>query len=220
VRFGFDEGARREDLFPSGALDTRYLVFVMPQLAAVLAYVLVVHRWQGWGGRVLQLTQGTLAVLISASCCQLLIPFHTAGTSLRVVGRVPIVWDVLYHGADRNEYVLGHLPLVRYVNEHLSPSTDKIYDTTKELVRSYLYCDVEVFNGGTYDGPVGLGEWSLDSADALERLRRERITHVAAYPKVWPWRRLSETPVGRYLMEEWRDGETEVLYRVDYPPTG
>jgi hypothetical protein len=80
-----------------------------------------------------------------------------------------------------------------------------------------MYTDVEVFNGQGLQSPTSLHLWNLESPDALQHLKEEKVTHVVIFMDKLPG--LQKSPLWGNLKEIYRNNDTkEILYRVVYPP--
>lgn len=202
--------------FASGLVETRYGAFVIPALAMLVAFVLVEHDWGGGTGAALRPVLAAVALAITLLNLQPFVALQTAGTDPSIMGRLFIPWDHLYHGAPADSVHGYGSPMVRHINLHLNPATDKVYDgSSGSLVVFYLYSDIELFNGNSWDGAQFLGEGSLESPDAASRLAREGITHIVVNGRQWSPQRLGNNPVGAALHELWTSPEGLVLYRFD-----
>jgi hypothetical protein len=106
------------------------------------------------------------------------------------------------------------MPMLEYMNRHLSPDVDKVYDASCMLVVNYLYSDIELFNGSCYDDPCRLDEWCLQDPDAPTRLHLAGLTHVVVMESQWPESRLSKCAVDRLLSRVWSSRDGLTLYRL------
>lgn len=161
--------------FVAGALEVRYADGALPALAVVVAYAVVTLA----RGRP-ALTAVLVAVVAAATLVnsQLLVELqHEGWHDGLVAGREPIAWEYLYDGQSAADAY--PLPVQDWINTHLSPRTDKVYDAKLQLTFFYLYSRVPVFDGSSFESPSARGEWTLQSADALDHLRREHVTYVA-----------------------------------------
>lgn len=202
--------------FCGGLLETRYVAFVIPAMTLLVAFALVEQGWSGRSGTALRLTLATVALAITVLNLQPFVILHTFGTDPSVAGRLFIPWSYLYRDAPEVSIHGNGLPVVSYINQHLRPGRDKVYDGTYgRLTALYLYSDVELFNGDGWGGPRTLGEWSLQSPDAASRLSREGITHVVVDRLMWPAARLDSSVLRASLRVLWESPDGMVLYRLD-----
>lgn len=201
--------------FLVGLHETRYVAFVLPVLALLIAFVLVGFRWTGRVGGVLRVALALIAVAVTILNLKPLVPFHVQGTAPEVAGRTFIPWEYLYRGATEESVQLDQMPMIQYLNRHLAQGCDKVYDGGGQLVPFYLYSDIELFNGGMWDSPTRMRQWDLSSPDAGEQLARVGVTHVVVRTTKWPRTRLRAVPVGRFLQPLWEAPDTQVLYRFD-----
>ena len=200
--------------FASGALELRYALSVMPVMAILVAFPIAVQQWSGWAGKLFQAGLALTLLVTTALNYQPLVTYQRMAILPTAYGHALIPWAYLYHGQPEEQVYLLDLPVIRYMNAHLSPATDKVYDLDG-LILGDAYSDITVFNGGGYDGPYGMRQWSLYSADAIAHFRQEGITYVAV-TKRWglPLKRFSIWP---YLQEVYRSpGDNDFLYRVNY----
>jgi hypothetical protein len=157
----------------SGLFEIRYLYAVLPLLCLVVAVPVV-------GPRELRAPPPVSAILAGLAAFALifnsqpLVPFQRHATDSLEQARASFAWDYLYRSADVRQVV--NFPIIFFIDQHL-PASARVYDGC-QLVVYYAYSQVEVYNGWNYDGPTTMGEWSLDSPDALARLKENHITHV------------------------------------------
>jgi hypothetical protein len=201
--------------FVSGALVIRYTAPVLPVLAIAFAVALwmpqVAGRWR-------QIARGTavaLTLMVTVLNHQFLLPLQRYSLGAVVDGRASIPWEYLYRGQPADQ--VFSVPMLNYLNSHLSAG-DKVYDGCF-LVTTYLYSDVELFNGNLYDSPTQMGQWSLGSPDALQRLKEARITYLAICSDQET--NLLRLPLARNLVPiQLPEGTGHLLYRVDYSRAG
>lgn len=201
--------------FAAGLHETRYVAFVLPLLALVIAYVVVEHRWAGRAGALLSAVLALAFFVVTVLNLKPFIPFHVHGLAPQVAGRTFVPWEVLYRGVAEDRVMLDRLPMIQYLNRHLAPGRDKVYDGSGQLVPFYLHSDIELFNGGMWDGPTGLKQWDLASPEAPEEMTRVGITHVVVAGTAWPPTRLKAAAVGAFLRPLWEAADGQVLYRFE-----
>jgi hypothetical protein len=197
--------------FASDTLNTRYLESIFPVWSVLVAYLLVTWRPS------LRIIRPVLWIIVIPMLVlgnQLLAPLQNGANVPGVSARENIPWNYLYRG--QNEYFvqLVYVPMLVYVNRHLSPCHDKVYDGA-DLMLYYVYSDVELFNGSQYDGPLGLGQWSLYSSDALRRLADADITHVDVYTRTVS--AINPTLRAHLVPQHVDQASGETLFRVQYP---
>jgi hypothetical protein len=206
--------------FCGGLLETRYVAFVIPALTLLVAFVLVEPGWTGRTGKALHIALAVVALAVTLLNAQPFVFLQTFGTDPSVAGRLFVPWGFLYRGAPEVSVHGNGLPIVTYINQHLVPGRDKVYDGTYGQVTAlYLYSDVELFNGEGWDGSRALGEWSLESRDAPSRMARAGITHVVVDRSRWPASRLDRCVLRASLRELWESPDGMALYRFDVGST-
>jgi hypothetical protein len=200
--------------FASGAVDTRYTILALVVLVILSGVMLTAWELRGRIGRVLQLS---LLVIVCGSVVlnnQLLIPLQRNATRMASFGQVQIFWEYLYRGQPEEQVQLIHLPMVRYVNEHLTPERHRVYDGSFQII-FLTYIDVPMYNGSIYDSPTTQRRWSIYDPDALERLRQAGVTHLTVLEQ--DLARLQQAPIWAYLHEEYQSPDLQRLYRIEYP---
>ncbi len=138
------------------------------------------------------------------------VPLYRQSSNPVVDARPYYAWNYLY-GRETVRQVVG-FPIAWYIDDHLRAS-DKVYDAC-QLIAYYVYSRPEVFNGWGFDGPTNMGEWSMTSPDALQRMRAEGITHVVICTGQEPL--LRQTPLWPHLVSDSPPGMDHRLYRIDY----
>lgn len=200
--------------FASGALELRYALAVMPVMAMLVAFPLTVQRWPSWSGKLFQAGLGVIVLVTTTLNFQPLVPYQQMANLPTAFGHALIPWAYLYRQQPEEQVYLLDLPVIRYMNDHLSPTTDKVYDFDG-LILADAYSKITIFNGGGYDGPYGMREWTMYSPDALEHFRQAGITHLAV---TWEYGRpLKKFPIWPYLREIYHSPDgNDLLYSVDY----
>jgi hypothetical protein len=200
--------------FVSGALVIRYTAPVLPVVAIAVAVALWMPQVAGRRRQIARGAALALVLMITALNHQFLVPLQRYSLVSTVDGRAFIPWQYLYEGEPADE--VYPVPMLSYLNANLSPA-DKVYDGCF-LVTTYLYSDVELFNGNLYDSPSQMGQWGLGSPDALQRLHEAQITYVAICSAQQDVLRL---PLAGHLQPvQLPEGTGHLLYRVDYSGTG
>lgn len=206
--------------FAGGTIETRYLITIMPIAAILIAYTVVRQNWPGLSGQVFHYSLGAALLIMISLNNPLLAAFQFKQNSFNVPtgGILYFNWNYLYRGENAaksfDEMLVQPNSLYNYVSKNLAVTKDKIYDTNDFLAHNYDQLNIEIFNGGGYDGPTNMGQWSLFTPDALINMQREKISHVAIFTASAPVLRLS--PAWNYLQQIFSD-EQFTLYRVDYP---
>jgi 4-amino-4-deoxy-L-arabinose transferase-like glycosyltransferase len=186
--------------YATGAVELRYLDSVLPMIALLVAYAVMVGFWDGWSAWVLRGAALALTPVIITLNSQLLVEFQTVSNKQSIAGRASIPWAYLYRGAPVGSFPPP--PIVDFWNAHLSPATDKV-SVDKFYVSYYLDSKPEIFNGDGFDSPAGLGQWRLTDRDAIEHLRTEHVTYLEVYPL--DIARILAAPLGRDLLLVYRD---------------
>jgi hypothetical protein len=176
----------------SGAIEFRYGEPVLPAAALVIAYGVLCLDWRA--ARVLQTVMLT-SILVFAALGNGLAA-HIERNAGLVMGAPYLNWDYLYEGLPESAVQLQYAPMLEYANANLNPLRDKIYDGVYLQVFN-VYSEVPLFNGTSYDGPTGAGEWTLASPDAYARLRAEGCTYVIVSKKAHA--ALAHAPVWQHL---------------------
>jgi hypothetical protein len=162
-----------------GALDLRYTVAIMPIMAMLIAYLLVLQPWHGWAGRVFQVALCAIVLGITVLNTQPLVPFQRVAEVPGSFGYAYVPWMYLYDGRPDSGIAAQQPPVIQYMNAELKPSVDKVYDAGYLIIYS-AYSDIRIFNGHGYDGPTGLQQWNIFEPDALVHLQQEKITYLFA----------------------------------------
>jgi len=201
--------------FASGALELRYALSVLPVMAVLVTYPVMVQWWPGWSGRLFQVGLGAIMLITIILNYQPLVPYQRMGNLPTAFGHAYIPWTYLYHGLPEEQVDSLSLPMIRYMNTQLSPATDLVYDFGEGLILDDAYSNITIFNGGGYDGPYGMHEWDLFSADAIEHFHQQHITHLAVSQEYNL--ALKRFPLWPYLREIYRTPDASgLLYQVDY----
>jgi hypothetical protein len=201
--------------FVSGALVIRYTAPVLPVLAIAFAMALWMPQVAGRRRQIARGAALALVLVITVLNHQFLVPLQRYSLVSTVDGRAFIPWQYLYGGQPADE--VYPVPMLNYLNANLSAG-DKVYDGCY-LVTTYLYSDVELFNGNLYDSPSQMGQWGLGSPDALQRLHEARITHVAIC--IDQQADVLRLPLASRLQPvQLPEGTGHLLYRVDYSQAG
>lgn len=186
--------------YASAAVELRYLDGVLPIIAVLVAYAVMVPFWSGWSAWLLRATTLALTLVMITLNSQLLVQFQPVSTMQSIAGRASIPWAYLYRGQPVGSFPTP--PIVAWWNDHLSPATDKV-SVDKFYVSYYLDSKPEIFNGQGYDGPAGLGQWRLTDPDAIDHLRAEGVTYLEVHPA--DVGRILAAPLGRDLLLVYRD---------------
>jgi hypothetical protein len=201
--------------YATGAVELRYLDSVLPVIAMLVAYAVLVPFWSGWSAGVLRGTTLALMLIVIGLNSQLLVEFQTVSTKQSIAGRASIPWAYLYRGAPEGQFPAP--PIVDFWNAHLSPATDKV-SVDKFYVSYYLDSKPEIFNSQGFDSPAGLGQWRLTDRDAIEHLRTEHVTYLEVYPL--DIARILAAPLGRDLRLVYRDpSDGRELFQLRGPET-
>jgi hypothetical protein len=157
----------------TGLFEIRYLYAVLP-LVCLLAAVPLLGPRELRAPPPVRMLLAALAAFALIFNSQPLLPLQRHAADPLEEARASLAWEYLYGGADTRQVV--NFPIIFFIDDHL-PASAKVYDGC-QLVVYYAYGKVEVYNGWNYDGPTTMGEWSLESPDALARLKSNHITDV------------------------------------------
>lgn len=198
----------------SGEHEIRYAYGAVAILCALVGVSVLapVRDWSGW-----VLRGSAMAVLVTMVVLnsQLLVAYQPASvTGVNwIAGRAAIDYPYLYQHSPPPQ---PGGPMMQYLNTHLS-THDKVYVTTT-LGELYLYSKPDLYNGWFYDSPPAMGQWTLESADAYRRLRAVGVDYVLISTQQVP--AVMRAPLGPRLQMVYKDGQGQVLYRVELPGTG
>jgi hypothetical protein len=200
--------------FLTGAIENRYTQSVLPVMAVLVAYLLVVPKWEGWSGKALKCSLGVITGFVIIFNSPLFV-FVQNPNNWVYANRASIPWTLHYRDTKESDILLPYLPMIRFINQNLNAVNDKVYDGTSLMV-TYLYSDIQMFNGSIWESPTSLGIWSLAKPDALERLKAKKVTYVTLWVKDIP--QYQEYRIWRNLQEIYRTQETEpqALFKVNY----
>ena len=159
----------------SGAVEFRYAESVLPAIALLIAYGVLCVNWRP--ARMLQAVMVACLLVFCALGNGLLTPLQRNAQIMGIMGAQYLNWDYIYGGLPDSSIQLQYAPTVQYLNAHLDPHRDKVYDGVKLEVFN-VYSEIPLFNGSLYDGPAGTREWTLTSPDAYARLREAGCTYV------------------------------------------
>ena len=195
--------------------ELRYGMAVIPVMAIIAAFPLVIQRWQTWPGQVCQFGIGVLFVVVTLFNFQPFVGFQNATTVRGAFAIPPIAWAYLYHGAPEVTVQLQFLPMINYINAHLSADTDKVYDYS-QLILYAGYSDIKLYSATPGIITTSHG-WDIFSNDALAQLKRANITYVSlmAYDAV----NIKQYPIARNLKQIYHSADEQVLYWIDYTAT-
>ena len=182
--------------FATGAVEIRYTEAVWPLTSIVYADCLLLKPITAPLQKLLQGILIAITAIILILNCQLLIPWQRHALLEFVEGRETINWHYLYENLPEREVQLQYAPMLEYINGHLDPSRDKVYDAADGIIFN-VYSNVDLFNGSQYDGPTGGGQWSLSSADAYSRLKDLNIDYVMVFDSGLG--RLKTLPIWQHL---------------------
>jgi len=194
--------------------ELRYGMAVIPVMAIVAAFPLVIQRWQAWPGQIFQFGLGLFLAAVTLFNFQPFVGFQKATTVSGAFAIPPIAWGYLYDGAPEATVQLQFLPMINYINLHLSTDTDKVYDDSQLVIYSG-YSDIKFYSATP--GIATRREWDLFSDDALAQLKRASITYVSVPTNEAERIRLS--PIGRNLKRVYSSPDQQVLYWIDYAAT-
>lgn len=198
--------------FAGNALDLRYTVAIIPIMAMLVAYPLVIQPWPGWAGRIFHVGLCAIVLGITVLNIQPLVPFQRVAEVPGSFGYAYVPWTYLYGGPPDGGLAAQQPPVIQYMNKELKPATDKVYDAG-HLILYAAYSDIRIFNGEGYDGPSGLQQWNIYSPDALEHLRQERVTYLFASSAQMP--QIAQTMLWPHLREVYRSPDnTGVLFQL------
>ncbi|UQX88187.1 glycosyltransferase family 39 protein [Jatrophihabitans telluris] len=119
-------------------------------------------------------------------------------------------WNYLYSHRTITELYLAQLPVVRFINAHLTASDKILADSI--LLSTYLYLRPHLFSGWAYDSPRARGEWDLCSHDALSQLHQAGVTYVSLTPGELT--AVQTSPLYAHLSRVYVGPEAD-LYKVD-----
>ena len=159
----------------SGAVEFRYAEPALPAVALLIAYGVLCVDWRP--APVLQTVMIACLVIFCALGNGLLTSLQRNAQIMGIAGAQYLNWDYVYGGLPDSAIQLHFAPTVQYLNAHLDPHRDKVYDGVK-LEMFNAYSEIPLFNGSMYDGPAGTREWTLTSPDAYARLRETGCTYV------------------------------------------
>jgi hypothetical protein len=198
--------------FASNALDLRYTVAIMPIMAMLVAFPLVMHQWPGWPGKIFRLSLGVAIVGITVLNLQPLVPFQRLAEKPGAFGYSYVPWTYLYGGPPDGGLAAQQPPALQYINQQLNPFVDKVYDAGGISLYA-AYSQIELFDGYSYEGPAGLQEWNLQSVDALQHLRQENITYL--YATKAQIAGLMDSPLASHLQEVFHSPDmSDVLFKM------
>lgn len=201
--------------FLSGAVETRYILPVLPIALVLVAYVVIKPLWQGWSARLLQVSLLIMFFSITIFNSALLVPFVKYATTPGMFGRAIIPWEFFYRNGPEENVQLVYAPMIQYINKNLSPVTDKVYDLDT-VYYFMVYSDIRIFTGRHLSSPTVLQQWSIDSPDVMQHFKEAGITHVTVFSR--DAQRIMQLPVGKYLSKLYQvRSDGEVLFKVNYP---
>jgi hypothetical protein len=203
--------------FASGALELRYALAIIPIMAVVVVYPLVVEQWPGWPGTFFRSALAITVAVVTILNFQPLVPYQIMANKPTAFGHAYIGWDYLFRGAPEEKVLDLDMPMIRYINTHLNPASDKVYDFASKVLYD-AYINVTLFNGIGYDGPYGLHQWDIYSPDALQHFQQERITYAVVAKAYLP--QVQQSAIWPHLQEVYRTPDRynveEVLFRLKY----
>jgi hypothetical protein len=194
--------------------ELRYGMAVIPVMAIVAAFPLVIQRWQAWPGQIFQFGLGLFLAAVTLFNFQPFVGFQKATTVSGAFAIPPIAWGYLYDGAPEATVQLQFLPMINYINLHLSTDTDKVYDDSQLVIYSG-YSDIKFYSATP--GIATRREWDLFSDDALAQLKRASITYVSV--PTYEVEKIKLYPIGRNLKRVYSSPDQQVLYWIDYAAT-
>ncbi len=179
-----------------GTVSVRYAEPLYPLLTILIAF-LAFPVTRGREGSVLQSGARTLflGTLLLGTCMntQILVPFQRHALHPGNMGLEFIPWRVLYAGDSASSVTTFYDPILGYVNSHLDPTKDKIYDGSDGF-QFNSYSDIDLFDGSNYEAPAS---WNLLSPNALHELRKNHIDYVMVFARDIP--PLSKAPLFAHL---------------------
>lgn len=195
----------------SNNLELRYVEPVLALMAVLVAFPIVGWRPAGWQGSVLQLGFALIAGFITLLNFQPFIPLQKTAADLNSFAAPRVAFGYLYRNEPESSVQLQFIPMIVYINQHLSSKNDKVYDASAlELYAGY--CDVKIFHG---TAALGVPEsWDLYSPDALEHFAEERITHVSILAQDMD--KLRRAAIFHSLREIHSTPDGQILFKVIY----
>src|SRR5947209_2640368 len=178
----------------SGAVEFRYSESMLPAVALLIAYGVLCVDWRP--ARTLQMVMLACLVIFCALGNGLLIPLERNAQTISTMGAEYLNWDYIYGQLPDSAIQLQYAPTVQYLNAHLDPHRDKVYDGVKLQIFN-LYSEIPLFNGSLSDGPAANNEWTLTSPDAYARLREAGCTYAEVPKETLP--ALKRSPLWPHL---------------------
>ena len=197
------EARYAESLFPMGALlISSFALQIVPNPSSVVDAGLVRTTF--------------LACLMAATVLntQLLVPFQRNADHPGNMGLEYVAWSTLYDNAPESDVQLRYVPMLQYLDDHLDPLKDKVFDDARDSVFN-VYSDVDLVDGYEW----GHTPWTLFSSDAYQHLLQEHIDYAITFESDLP--KLAKTPLFAHLRVVHRmapspaAGSGQILFHVE-----
>lgn len=192
-----------------GLYELRYAEAILPVMAALVAFPLIVQHWPGWQGSVFRLGFGLIVALITFLNFQPVVPFQKAAADPIAFSAPRVSFAYLYEGAPEGSVQLQYIPMIYFINQHLVKG-DKVYDYSA-LALYASYTDVKFFSATPALGSTLT--WDLFSPDALQHFKEEHITYVSVL--VSDMDRLRQAAIFPSLHAIQQTADGQVLLRVN-----
>ncbi len=167
-------------LYLFGTVEIRFLTWGLA-IAASLIAVAAADLLAEAKTRAVGICAVTIVCIAVAASNQITLPLERYAALPQVMGPEYLNWAYLYGDAPEESVQLQYVPMIGYMNDHLTPG-DKVFDGAR-LMFFNSYSNIELYNGSDFASPASQGEWSLSSSDAYDRLRANAVDYVVVFTR-------------------------------------